>query len=245
MITSCGRLDLLKNTILTLDKYNTYPIKKVIITEDAGKLLDDVIPEHWKSHTKVIVNEQNLGQLACIDLAYKTVDTAYVFHCEDDWEFYREGFIEDSLVILEHQPDVLLVWLRSFHHDVVPRYPFHYLGEKHRVGNVVFYELKSNNDQWRGFTFNPSLRRLADHKKISPVSRFASGAAGESMLSQEFDKMGMKTAILENDAVAHTGFGRHVMENSEAAKYEKKKKIRQFKYIMLLILGVFFGKYFL
>lgn len=35
-----------------------------------------------------------------------------------------------------------------------------------------------------------------------------------------------------------------VMENSEAAKYEKKK-IRQFKYIMLLILGVFFGKYFL
>ncbi|MCQ5167817.1 hypothetical protein NE645_17870, partial [Roseburia hominis] len=35
--------------------------------------------------------------------------TAYIFHCEDDWEFYRPGFVEDSRAILENKPEILQV----------------------------------------------------------------------------------------------------------------------------------------
>ncbi|MGO2120993.1 MAG: glycosyltransferase family 2 protein, partial [Psychrobacter sp.] len=68
VITSCGRFDLLKRTLESLDKYIEYPIMKVIITEDSGS--SDVhltIPEQWKLHTDVIINDVKLGQLASID----------------------------------------------------------------------------------------------------------------------------------------------------------------------------------
>ena len=32
-----------------------------------------------------------------IDSVYSTIDTEYIFHCEDDWEFYDSSFIEKSL----------------------------------------------------------------------------------------------------------------------------------------------------
>ena len=35
VITSCGRFDLLEETLDSFFKYNTYPIKKIIITEDS------------------------------------------------------------------------------------------------------------------------------------------------------------------------------------------------------------------
>jgi hypothetical protein len=35
-ITSCGRPDLLKITLESFIKYNTYPIKEAIICEDSG-----------------------------------------------------------------------------------------------------------------------------------------------------------------------------------------------------------------
>ena len=37
VITSCGRFDLLKETLDSFFEYNTYPIKKIIITETVQK----------------------------------------------------------------------------------------------------------------------------------------------------------------------------------------------------------------
>ena len=93
VITSCGRFDLLKKTLDSFFTFNTYPVKKVIITEDSG---DDgvytAIPEEYKNYFTIIVNKPKLGQIRSIDKAYSLVDTDYIFHCEDDWDFYRDGF---------------------------------------------------------------------------------------------------------------------------------------------------------
>jgi hypothetical protein len=35
VITSCNRIDLLKKTIASFERFNTYPIKKAIIIEDS------------------------------------------------------------------------------------------------------------------------------------------------------------------------------------------------------------------
>jgi len=42
VITSCGRFDLLEETLDSFFEFNTYPIKKIIITEDSteGKKLE-------------------------------------------------------------------------------------------------------------------------------------------------------------------------------------------------------------
>ena len=115
VITSCGRFDLLKKTLDSFFEKNTYPIKKIIITEDSteGEKLKKLLSKYENREFHIIINKERLGQLKSIDRAYKEVDTEYVFHCEDDWEFLKEGFIEKSMEILEEDPKILLIGLRD------------------------------------------------------------------------------------------------------------------------------------
>ena len=114
VITSCGRFDLLEKTLDSFFEENTYPIKKVIITEDSteGNKLKKLVSKYKNQNFDLIINETRLGQLKCIDKAYKKVDTEYVFHCEDDWLFLKEGFIEKSLEVIEDNPKIAIVGLR-------------------------------------------------------------------------------------------------------------------------------------
>lgn len=76
VVTSCGRLDLLKLTLESFDRFNSAPIREVFITEDAGdERVRTAVPAHWKDHCTFFVNRPKLGQLASIDLAYEQVKT--------------------------------------------------------------------------------------------------------------------------------------------------------------------------
>jgi hypothetical protein len=50
-----------------------------------------------------------------IENGVKYITTPYVFHCEDDWEFYCPGFIELSMKILQTNDRISQVLLRSYH----------------------------------------------------------------------------------------------------------------------------------
>ena len=50
-----------------------------------------------KIEKKIIYNDVNIGQCKSIDKAYELVDTEYIFHCEDDWEFTSPNFIINLL----------------------------------------------------------------------------------------------------------------------------------------------------
>lgn len=247
VLTSCGRFDLLKETLTSLDNFNTYPIKEIIITEDSG---DDniikVIPKSWSDHIKIIINKKKLGQIKSIDKAYQLVDTKYIFHCEDDWLFYRKGFIEESKLILEFNDSILQVWLRDYNNDIKINYPFHYPSEKFNINNIIFYKIESNNDKWRGFSFNPGLRRKLDYDKISHYYvDNKSASETESYLTNVYHNKGMYAVFLAESAVKHIGYGFHVMSNSEllnlAIEKEKKKKIMKNKRFKHLLIGFFIG----
>ena len=74
--------------------------------------------EHFRTGERV-------GQIRLIDQAYARVDTPFIFHLEDDWEFYRSGFMEKSRALLERDPKILLVQLRAWNdtngHPFKPR----------------------------------------------------------------------------------------------------------------------------
>ena len=112
VITSCGRFDLLKRTLDSFFEKNTYPIEEIIITEDSteGKKLENLLSqyEEFKNKEKfhLIINETREGQLKSIDKAYAKVNTEYIFHCEDDWVFLKEGFIEKSMKLLKGTVDM-------------------------------------------------------------------------------------------------------------------------------------------
>lgn len=47
VVTSCGRLDLLKLTLESFDRFNSAPIREVFITEDAGdERVRTAVPAH-------------------------------------------------------------------------------------------------------------------------------------------------------------------------------------------------------
>ena len=240
VITCCGRIDLLQQTLNTFFKFNSYPIKKIIITEDAGcEEVYSVIPQGYEAFFTIIVNSVNIGQIRSIDKAYALVDTEYVFHCEEDWDFYRAGFIEDSKAILAANHQVYQVRLRSFYHDIARDYPFHSLGQVVKSGHVVAHRLMSSNDQWQGFSFNPGLIRLSDYQKIKGgYASFLKDATYainvESDLSVYVSQQDRFTVILENDAVAHIGYDRHV-----ANRKEKRKKIKKQAAILAAVIVVF------
>lgn len=245
VVTSCGRFEHLRKTLSSFDQFNTAPIKAVIIVEDSGsESVRSVIPAGWEAHTTVMLNQPRIGQLAAIDRAYASVETTYVFHCEDDWEFYRLGFVEESRLILERMTNVVQVWLRSFAHDVRVSYPFHTLGDRLELDGVACSYLLSSATAWRGFSFNPGLRRLCDYQKVAPVARFSSSAEGESRLSQEFEALGYATVILESDAVLHTGDDAHVWADSDIEKKRKKKKRKLARLVLggfVLLIGIAAG----
>ena len=97
VITSCNRIDLLKKTIESFLDYNTYPIHEFIIVEDSG--IKSVNSDLIKTYPDFnwINSGVNEGQILSIDKAYSRVKTKYIFHLEDDWETYKDGFIKDSI----------------------------------------------------------------------------------------------------------------------------------------------------
>ncbi|AZE46237.1 hypothetical protein C4K04_0535 [Pseudomonas chlororaphis] len=238
VVTSCGRLDLLKLTLESFDRFNSAPIRELFITEDAGdERVRTAVPAHWKDHCTFFVNRPKLGQLASIDLAYEQVKTPYIFHCEDDWEFYRPGFVEDSKAILEQRPDILQVWLRSYAHDLRVHSPYIHLGARELIGGVPCYPLISDKPEWQSFSLNPGLRRMAEYRLCAPFA----GHGGEKALSKRYAELNLTAVSLEGDAVLHTGFGLHVETAAERQRKARRSRREQIKLVLVLLVGVGIG----
>lgn len=238
VVTSCGRFDLLKLTLESFDHYNTAPIREVFITEDSGDdAVHDAIPECWKGHCRVFVNRPKLGQLASIDLAYGHVATPYIFHCEDDWEFYRPGFVEDSRAVLEVSPQLLQVWLRNYIYDLSVHSPYILLGERQLIAGVPCYPLLSEKPEWQSFSLNPGLRRHSDYLRCAPFASYS----GEKALSKRYAELGLTAVALEGDAVLHTGFGNHVELPEERVRKARRRRREQVKLGCMLLVGLLIG----
>lgn len=200
VITSCGRHDLLIKTLDTFIKYNTYPIKNIIITEDTPWRSEfDYL---HKKYPEIIWSKciSHVGQIKSIDRAYSLVKTPYIFHCEDDWEFYQEGFIELSKQIMDKYPKVIQVWLRD---------------KDDTNGHPHFNGIMAENymNEYHGFSFNPGLKRLSDYKLIGSYESVASSLSHlhfESAIGLVYKNQNYYAAITPTGYVRHIGNNRHI-----------------------------------
>jgi len=210
-ISTCNRPDLLKRTMESFIKYNTYPIKRCIITEDSGKTgIDDFVHGMCPFPVDIIYNEANIGLMASIEKGYALIDTKYIFHCEEDWEFYKPGFIEDSMKVIEKDKKALLVILRA--HNDTNRIPI----EKDLGG---YHYLDNTNYPWYGYSTNPGLRRLVDYTKVAPWHETTAKPwydkqprMYEPDVCILYHKHGYRAAILgdKEGYVRHIGWDRHI-----------------------------------
>lgn len=220
VVTSCGRFDLLKRTLDSFDRFNTAPIHSIVITEDSGdEAVHTFVPAHWKERTRVLVNNPKKGQFASIDLAYAQVNTPLVFHLEDDWEFYREGFVEDSLAVLETDPKILQIWLRSYAHDMRSFNTSYRLGPVQTIHGIRYHRVVFDDPGWTGFSLNPGLRRLRDYAPVAPFGKFAT----EKAISVRYGELGFYAVALQADAVLHTGDDSHVPRPEDGRRARRRR----------------------
>jgi hypothetical protein len=152
-----------------------------------------------------------VGQITAIDYAYSRIKTPYIFHLEDDWFFYRSGYMEKSLTVLESNPKCLQVWIRALNdtqrHPVEEHVYNTYGVEWRRLAFNYFHE-----GEWHGFSFNPGLRRLCDYVSIGGYgihTRFdpANPGLAESTISRLYRRRDFYAAILSDGN--GSGYTRH------------------------------------
>lgn len=212
-ITSCNRLDLLERTLDSFLKYNTYPIKEFIVSEDDCNADLTMLRRKYSGlNIRWIQNTllERRGLLENNDFVHELVNTPYFFHCEDDWEFYREGFIERSMCLMQKWPFILNVWLRDLSDtNGHPIDEFDHLLEKNGM-EINFREVKPKYQGcWHGFTTNPTLKRLKDKVRYSAIAKIGNQNIGpEARVSEYYYHAGFTAVILTEGYVRHIGDGR-------------------------------------
>ena len=211
VLTSCGRFDLLRETVSSFLEYVDIKPAAFVVIEDSG---DEAVRDALAGldfEFEILLNRPQLGQMGAIDRAYAAVATPFVFHCEDDWDFFRTGFIAESFEVLVARPQVSMVGLRP-RAELNPR-----VREMpvERAGTVEFFELDpSLHPEYFSYSFNPGLRRLIDFERFAPVEALGK----EEDVSYAFKKAGFRMANLEAPAVRHLGDGRHVDDPTSRKK---------------------------
>jgi SEC-C motif/Glycosyl transferase family 2 len=217
VVRSCQRHDLLARTLESFLEFNTDPgVARIIVVEDGA---GDPAEVCRRFGAELIRSGERIGQIAAIDLAYSHVQTPYIFHLEDDWEFYRTGFTEKSRSILESEPLTVLVWLRAW--NDTNGHPLSFVAPDRSRGVLA----PNFEGVWHGFTFNPGLRRLSDYKRLGsftglnprPITSLGGhgrpiGSQYEAEANRFYHQLGYRAVILDEAGyVRHTGWSRHVL----------------------------------
>jgi hypothetical protein len=211
VVTSCGRFDLLDRCLASFLAYNTAPIRRYLVVEDSGDHhIHDVVAK-FDVAMDVIFNDPPSGQIAAIDRAYQSVATPYIFHCEDDWRFFRSGFIEESILLLKHDPSISTVLCRRPGQNR----PADWVYEHCPLQSIAHVRYRKPSQwvmdpYWLGYSFNPGLRRLADYERLGSFSRLGH----EIDASLYFKLQGKTIAILSDPACETSGEDRRLPKQS-------------------------------
>jgi hypothetical protein len=231
-LTSYKRHDLLKTCLETFVQHNTYPIEHGIIVENSDLDLEwirDILPF---KRLDLIHCPNQYHQIHKIDAYYPTIQTPYVFHCDADMEFYRDGFIEPSKRIMEHDPWCINVWLSRYERSwevslqpenltyanrVIP--PYH---RQYRLDDITYWPVNNcMHGEWGlGFTFQPSLHRMEDWsryggyesilQRVAPWVNRMDGGQVERNLCRHYIMEGFHTRMLAGPGDKEEGYVRDV-----------------------------------
>ena len=249
VITSCGRFDLLRRTVASFLKFADVQPKQYILVEDSGDESVREILAPFNVPFEILINQPNTEQQpsierlhAAIDRAYAQVKFPYIFHCEDDWKFFRTGFIQESFIVLNALPKASAGMLRGRDwRKLLRNLPVKEIKTRNIIARqhdkimppIVRFCQPETPDSCKmliGY-YMPGLRRLVDYKKVAPLSKIK---GGEAVLSYRLFMMGFTAAHLEIPDCTHIGYSQRTMTSTNnnkiaAAFWKYRLKLRIFK----------------
>ena len=218
VLTSCGRIDLLDKTLESFFQKNTYPFEDFFLVEDSvDQSVYNHIQKKWSEKLTLIFNEKKRGQIQSIVDTYKKVKTPYIFHCEDDWVYTRDKFVEDSFKILETDEKIIQVWLES--KESASRLDIFEYGPLQKVGKIGYRKVFCEDGwEWGYFSFRPGIKRMSDYNLIGGYG----GYKNELDIGVSYKNKGFYTVIIEDPAVVDIGLDRTILDPTR--KWPKRRK---------------------
>jgi hypothetical protein len=205
-------------------KFNTYPIERFVIIDDSAKPLVfeniEKINDKFGKIFELHFNYEKLGQVRSIDKIYSTVNTDFIFHCEDDWLFYKPGFIEKSIDVLNFDEKIIQVIIRPKNDSYVTGFSNEILqttsGIKYRKVVPTSYMVDPVINRWvrdyHGFTMNPGLRRLKEYKLLPSYTSISDENGPEEPLDIFYKNLGYYAVTIcetnDDGYVRHNGWNR-------------------------------------
>lgn len=202
-VTSCNRLDLLDRTLSSFCRFN--PGGRLLISEDCADPQVAAGVQERYPHARVLWGDRRVGITASIDRLYQAVETDYLFHLEDDWEFNGAVNWTAAVACLEQEPGLSNICVRRFREIKLSwqlkSTPLVVSGARFRVmrrdAHSVFF----------GWSPNPGLLRTKTYQDHAPFSRM-----NPDEISRYFKNLGMTMAFLVPGVARHIGQGRHVSD---------------------------------
>ena len=200
VLTSCGRFDLLGETIASFQRH--FEVDRIIVAEDSEN--SAAAGEFARAFPAVDmrVNLPKLGQMRSIDAHYDGIDTPYVIHLEDDWGFTRSIDLDHVTRFLEARPDIAVVCIAHRIYD--PRFQKSARKETHDGIDYLVWDLDAH-PKWFSYSFNPSIARLSLWREVGPFANFTT----EENLSKFLKDRGMRIALVVPGIADHIGDDRH------------------------------------
>lgn len=202
LITSCGRQDLLAQTVSSLYINQSQPID-IVIHEDRPGLEE----KEMALAGARIIHTNGLGQHGSIERFLKAVDgLKYYLHCEDDWKFTnRYDWIRVSKKIMDEDQRVIKVLARDGSpHPCDHGFAIRYGDLPHEFIRYGYLQPWDGDDgiKWGGFSWNPGVTRFDLLKKFLPFPKL------EQELAQNINNAGYKVVELAVPIYQHIGDGR-------------------------------------
>lgn len=194
------RPDLLAQTLASLRDLPPLP---TLAINDFGDAETNAVFRKFCPSGRLVGPGQRLGHHRAIDELYRHVETALIFHDEDDWQFSRTDFLADAMRLLAADPLITCVCVRDTRDMPLDPAARARIVTEERAG-IGFQRLDALHPQWHGFTMNPHLSRKALWQELGGFARFEK----ERHISRHLRARGGYVAFLLPAACTHIGEGR-------------------------------------
>lgn len=212
-VTSCGRLDLLDQTLSSFLAFNHGP--RLLISEDStGPGIISEVERRYPDAT-VLSGQQRLGLMGSIDRLYGAVSTPYIFHLEDDWIFDGPVDWEAAKSLLHSNAGIANVSLRAFD-EIKPRFRQRSTMLDHAERSFAVMRVDAH-PEFFGWSSNPGLIRRDLYERYKPFARLM-----HDQMSGLIKSNGQTVAYLLPGVARHIGQGRNVTDPQMPARPKNK-----------------------
>lgn len=209
VLTSCGRWDLLVQSIDTFLAHNQ-PGRFLVVEDSADADFAARIRARYPA-IEVLLDDPRLGQHKAIDKIYAMVTTPLIVHLEDDWYFTGPLGTDNARALLDSDPTIVAVCFSVFRrlklrHRIFAR-RFHF-------GGHDYADMRGAHRESYGYSFYPTLLRRRTWEEHGPFAKFAN----ERAISRHMKRQGLWIAHEIPGVGIHVGSGRSVFDPARAGE---------------------------